>query len=70
MFLFLSRKFRQRLRKLGRVGKPRTRRALFEQFEDRRVLAGAETDFYSMSVNQSVSVEGLGTWSNDTYNST
>ncbi len=46
----------------------RFRRLMVEQFEDRRVLATAVDDLYVINVDETLTVEGYGTWSNDTYN--
>jgi ELWxxDGT repeat protein/VCBS repeat-containing protein len=44
----------------------RLRRLLFEQFEDRRVLATAEDDVYITFQNQPLVINPDGAWSNDT----
>ncbi len=48
---------------------PRHRRLFLEQFEDRRLLAAAVDDNYAIHANNTLTVSGLGTWSNDSYNS-
>ncbi len=50
------------------AAKRRFRRLLVEQFEDRRVLAVAVDDLYVINVDETLTVEGLGTWTNDNYN--
>jgi VCBS repeat-containing protein len=48
--------------------KSRTRRLFMEQFEDRRLLAVAADDQYVVNQNQTLTVNGDGAWSNDSYN--
>src|SRR5438552_342307 len=43
------------------------RRLVLEQFEDRRLLAAVD-DHYAVHANTTRTVNGLGTWSNDSYN--
>ena len=52
------------------VGSQRSkfRRLLVEQFEDRRVLATAVDDSFAVHANTTLTVNGIGTWSNDSYN--
>ncbi len=50
------------------AARKRFRRLLVEQFEERRVLATAVDDVYIIDVDETLTVEGLGTWSNDEYN--
>jgi len=44
------------------------RRLLVEACDDRRMLATAVDDFYVISANETLTVDGYGAWSNDTYN--
>ncbi len=60
----------QRLGARRLAARRRFRRLLLEQFEDRRVLATANDDEYSTPMDQMLTVEGLGTWGNDSYHST
>jgi VCBS repeat-containing protein len=51
-----------------RPAKPRFRKSFLEQFEDRRVLAVAVDDEYTLVANQTNTITTGGYWSNDSYN--
>ena len=60
-------RWRSRKRRMGGV-KPRHRRLVIEQFEDRRLLAVAVDDSYSVGANNPLVVSADGAWGNDSYN--
>jgi hypothetical protein len=68
-FKQLTKRLRGRNRHHERIAARRFRRLIMEQFEDRRVLASAADDSYSMEPNTTLAVGGYGTWANDSYNS-
>jgi VCBS repeat-containing protein len=65
----LRAKFGRRVPSNRLNSKARFRRLIMEQFEERRVLAAAVDDSYSMESNTTLTVDGYGTWANDSYNS-
>src|SRR4051794_24557937 len=46
----------------------RFRKLFIEQFEDRRLLAVAVNDDYTLNAGDTLTVTNDGTWANDTYN--
>src|SRR6266436_3041464 len=64
----LRRLFLAPLRSEGAGQKSAHRWLSFEQFEDRRLLANAFGDSYLVHAGDTLTVNGLGAWSNDSYN--
>jgi Bacterial Ig domain/Dockerin type I domain len=67
-FKWLTKQMRRRIRLQERSSPRRFRRLIVEQYEERRVLAAAVNDEYTVAANQTLTVESGGRWANDTYN--
>jgi len=65
---WLNSQMRLRIRQQNREARRRYRPLIVEQFEERRVLATAVDDSYSLEPDTTLTVNGYGTWTNDSYN--
>jgi hypothetical protein len=67
-FKWLTKQMQRRIRLQDREMRRRFRHLIVEQYEERRVLALAVDDSYTIPVNETLTVNGYGTWANDSYN--